>query len=157
QQRRRPQFHQRRTAEPAQLEVTVMSIPASPALPRRTLSMMKAACVLTSVFALCLAAAPAEAQLARSFVSAAIGNDANAPNCNRPTPCRSFQIAHDNTLDKGEITVLDPGSYGAVLIVKNISIINDGIGEAGILVSGGNTGISVNAAGASVSLRGLTI
>src|SRR5499427_7819551 len=105
-----------------------MSIPASPTLRRSLPSMTKAAFVLTSVFALCLAAAPAEAQLARSFVSAAIGNDGNAPNCNRNTPCRSFQIAHDNTLDKGEITVLDPGSYGAVTVVKNISIINDGIG-----------------------------
>jgi hypothetical protein len=119
--------------------------------------MMRAAFVLTSIFALCLAGVPAEAQLARSFVSAEIGNDANAPNCNRTTPCRTFQTAHDNTLDKGEVTVLDPGSYGAVLIQKNISIINDGVGEAGILVSGGNIGINVNAPGASVSLRGLTI
>jgi hypothetical protein len=101
--------------------------------------------------------APAQAQLARSFVSAEIGNDANAPNCSRLAPCRTFQAAHDNTLDKGEITVLDPGSYGAVTIRKNISIINDGVGEAGILVSGNNIGVHINAPSASVALRGLTI
>jgi hypothetical protein len=106
-------------------------------------------------FGLCIA--PAHAQLARSFVSAAIGNDANAPNCNRTTPCRTFQVAANNTLANGEVTVLDPGSYGAVTITQNISIINDGVGEAGTLVSGGNTGVTVNAPGAAVTLRGLTI
>src|SRR5262249_33949202 len=43
-------------------------------------------------------------------------------------------------------------------ITKNISIVNDGVGEAGILVSGGATGIAVNTpADAAVTLRGLTI
>jgi len=98
---------------------------------------------------------PAQAQLARTYVSS-FGNDAN--DCNRATPCRTFQRAHDNTFGSGEITVLDPGGYGAVTITKTISIINDGVGEAGVLVSGGAIGITVNA-GASdrVSLRGVTI
>jgi hypothetical protein len=105
---------------------------------------------------LCLVAAPAEAQLARTFVSNAAGNDLN--DCNRFTPCRSFQRAHDNTLPLGEITVLDPGGYGAVTITKAISIINDGVGEAGALVSGGATGITVSTgANDAVSLRGLTV
>jgi hypothetical protein len=105
---------------------------------------------------LCLTAAPAHAQLARTFVSSATGTDAN--DCNRLTPCRTFQTAHDKTLANGEITVLDPGGYGAVTIKKAISIINDGVGEAGVLVSGGATGISVKAGPTdSVSLRGLTI
>ena len=98
----------------------------------------------------------AQAQLARTFVSAATGNDAN--DCNRLTPCRTFQHAHDQTLANGEITVLDPGGYGAVMIDKAISIINDGVGEAGMLVSGGSAGVLVNAgAGESVSVRGLTV
>jgi hypothetical protein len=101
--------------------------------------------------------APAEAQQARSFVSG-LGNDANAPNCTRTAPCRTFQKAHDNTLSNGEITVLDAGSYGAVIINRNISIINDGVGEAGALVSGGGNGISIAApVDAAVTLRGLTI
>jgi hypothetical protein len=45
-----------------------------------------------------------------------------------------------------------------VTLSQNISIVNDGVGEAGILVSGGGTGITVNApAGAAVTLRGITI
>src|SRR5262245_23455847 len=98
---------------------------------------------------------PAEAQFARTFVSS-LGNDGN--DCNRLTPCRTFQRAHDQTLALGEITVLDPGGYGAVTITKGISIINDGVGEAGALVSGGLNGITINAGpNGKVSLRGLTI
>jgi len=107
------------------------------------------------LLAIGLHAAPAQAQLARTFVSS-LGNDAN--DCGRATPCRTFQRAHDQALALGEITVLDPGGYGAVTITKNISIINDGVGEAGVLVSGAGTAITVNApAGAAVTLRGLTI
>jgi hypothetical protein len=111
------------------------------------------------IAALCgpwVAAVPAHAQLSRTFVSAASGNDAN--NCDRPTPCRSFQGAHDKTNDQGEITVLDPGGYGAVTITKSISIVNDGVGEASILVSGGVSGISIKGGPAAyVNLRGLTV
>src|SRR5215471_20402901 len=113
--------------------------------------------LLASLLALAAFAAPAHAQLARSFVSAEIGNDANAPNCNRTVPCRTFQVAANSTLANGEVSVLDPGSYGSVTITQNISIVNDGVGEAGILVSGNNTGVTVNAPGAAVTLRGLTI
>jgi hypothetical protein len=104
----------------------------------------------------CLQGLPAQAQLSRTYVSAATGSNAN--NCDRPTPCRTFQVAHDNTLANGEIVVLDPGGYGAVTITKTISIVNDGVGEAGMLVSGGGNGITINGAAAdAVSLRGLTI
>jgi len=112
--------------------------------------------VIAVLFGSLLAAAPAQAQLSRTFVSAATGSDAN--NCDRPTPCRSFQGAHDKTNDQGEITVLDPGGYGSVVITKSISIVNDGVGEASVLVSGGATGITVNGgAMTSVNLRGITV
>ena len=109
------------------------------------------------VIALAVSIAPVHAQQARSFVSG-LGSDLNAPNCTRTAPCRTFQKAHDSTIPSGEITVLDAGSYGGAIINRNISIINDGVGEAGALVSGGGVGITV-AAGATdrVSLRGLTI
>jgi Right handed beta helix region len=98
----------------------------------------------------------AQAQLFRTFVSAAFGNDAN--NCDRPTPCRTFQGAHDKTSDGGEIAVIDPGGYGSLTITKTISIVNDGVGEASILVSGGVVGLTMNgAADGSVNLRGITI
>jgi len=100
--------------------------------------------------------AAADPGLARTYVSSVNGNDGN--DCNRLTPCRTFQVAHDKTLANGEITVLDPGGYGAVTITKTISIINDGVGEAGVLVSGGLIGITVNAGPFDrVSLRGLTV
>ena len=111
--------------------------------------------ILASVLVLAVSAWPAQAQLARTYVSS-FGNDAN--DCNRLTPCRTFQRAHDNTLPLGEITVLDPGGYGAVNITKGISIINDGVGEAGVLVSGGVIGIAISAGVSdNVSLRGLTV
>src|SRR5215471_10634989 len=113
--------------------------------------------ISAALVALALNAAPSHAQQARSFVSG-LGSDTNAPNCVRTAPCRTFQVAHDNTLANGEISVLDGGSYGSVTITKNISIINDGVGEAGALVSGGATGITVNAmATDAVTLRGITI
>jgi len=88
--------------------------------------------------------APAQAQLARTYVSAEIGD--NGGDCNRLTPCKTFQVAHDKTFPNGEITVLDPGGYGAVTINRAISIINDGVGEAGVLVSGGLTASTISAA-----------
>jgi Right handed beta helix region len=111
--------------------------------------------VAATLFALGLTVVPAHAQLARTFVSS-FGDDAN--DCGRLTPCRTFQVAHDKTLAKGEITVLDAGGYGAVTITKAVSIINDGVGEAGVLVSGGLNGITIAAGGSdAVSLRGLTV
>jgi hypothetical protein len=76
-----------------------------------------------ALLVLTLASVPAQAQQSRSFVSS-FGNDAN--NCDRATPCRTFQGAHDKTNDLGEITVLDAGGYGAVTITKSILIVNDG-------------------------------
>ena len=108
------------------------------------------------VVALGLAPVPAHAQLARTFVSAARGDDGHE--CSRATPCRTFQAAHDKTIDQGEIIVLAPGSYGPVLITKSISIINDGTGEVSIAVEGDTAAIVVNApATGAVLLRGLTI
>jgi hypothetical protein len=118
--------------------------------------MTKITSLLVTLLSLGLGLVPAEAQLARTYVSAASGNDGN--DCNRLTPCRTFQKAHDSTLAAGEITVLDPGGYGALTITKAISIINDGVGEAGVLVSGGLNGITVTAGpNDAVSLRGITV
>ena len=99
--------------------------------------------------------ASAHAQYVRTCVSAR-GDDANTCHCSQP--CRTFQRAHDQTLDQGEVTVLDPGGYGPVTISKSISSVNDGVGEASIQVSGGGVGITVSAgAAAYVNLRGITI
>src|SRR6266540_557719 len=115
---------------------------------------------LTVLFALGLHAASAQAQLVRTCVSLAKGSDANASSqCHCSTPCRTFATAAANTLADGEITVLDPGDYGGLTIIRSISINNDSGGEASITVSQNTTGIIVNAVnGASyVNLRGITI
>src|SRR6266542_1717528 len=114
---------------------------------------------LAALLALCLHIASAQAGLVRTCVSMAKGNDANASSqCHCTTPCRTFATAAANTLADGEITVLDPGDYGGLTITRSISINNDSGGEASITVSGGTTGIIVNAVnGAYVNLRGLTI
>ena len=46
---------------------------------------------------------------------------------------QDFAFALDQTIAGGEIDVLDPSGYGAVTINKAISIVNDGVGTAGIL------------------------
>jgi hypothetical protein len=115
---------------------------------------------LAVLLGLFLNVAAAQAQLVRTCVSLAKGNDSNsATSCHCTTPCRTFATAAANTLADGEITVLDPGDYGGVVITRSISINNDSGGEASITVPGGNTGIIVNGnnGAAYVNLRGITI
>src|ERR1700690_2213283 len=98
-----------------------------------------------------LAVAPAHGQATRTWVSG-VGDDANP--CSRTAPCKTFAGAISKTAAAGEINVLDPGGFGAVTITKPISIYNDGVGEAGVLVSGTN-GINISAAATDiVNLRG---
>ena len=111
--------------------------------------------LVASLLALGLFAAPAQALNNRSFVSA---NGLDTNNCQRPTPCRTLAFAITQTNAGGEINMLDPAGYGAVTITKSISIVNDGVGSAGILVPAGGTGIIVNAGATdAVNLRGLII
>ena len=95
----------------------------------------------------------AEAQATRTWVSG-VGDDANP--CSRTAPCKTFAGAISKTAAGGEISVLDPGGFGAVTITKSISIVNEG-SHGSILASLVN-GVTVNA-GASdvVVLRGLSI
>jgi hypothetical protein len=106
------------------------------------------------VLAFVLSAAPATAAT-RTWVSGK-GSDANA--CTLAAPCRTFAFAITQTADGGEIDVLDPAGYGALNITKSISIVNDGVGEAGVQAGAGATAVTINApADAVVHLRGLTI
>lgn len=94
------------------------------------------------------------AQATRTWVSG-VGDDANP--CSRTAPCKTFAGAISKTVSGGEISVLDPGGFGAVTITKAISLTNDGVGEAGVLVSGTNA-IVVNAgANDVVNIRGIVI
>jgi hypothetical protein len=49
-----------------------------------------------------------------------VGNDADP--CSRTAPCKTFAGAISKTAIFGEINCLDPGAYGAVTIVKSITI-----------------------------------
>lgn len=97
-------------------------------------------------------ALPAQAQATRTWVSG-VGDDANP--CSRTAPCKTFAGAISKTATGGEISALDPGGFGAVTITKSITINGDGT-LAGILAAGTN-GITVNATGATVVLRGLSL
>jgi hypothetical protein len=111
--------------------------------------------LLASLLVLGLNVMPAQAINARSFI-ASFGSDANP--CTRPQPCRTLQFAHNNTIIGGEINMLDVAGYGTVTITKAISIVNDGVGSAGVLVPASSTGITINAGvNDEIYLRGLII
>lgn len=82
-----------------------------------------------------LCAAPAaNAQATRTWVSG-VGDDANP--CSRTAPCKTFAGAISKTAVNGEINCLDPGGFGAVTIIKSITIDCHEI-FASILVAGTN-------------------
>ena len=96
---------------------------------------------MLAVSLVCLfAAARAEAQATRTWVSG-VGDDVNP--CSRTAPCKTFAGAISKTAASGEISVLDPGGYGAVTITKAITI--DGGGNLGFVLAAGTNGVVVNA------------
>ena len=100
-------------------------------------------------------AAPAYAQATRTWVSG-VGDDANP--CSRTAPCKTFAGAISKTAAGGEISVLDPGGFGAVTITKAITIDGSGAYRAGILAASVNgIIINANATNDTVTLRNLEI
>src|ERR1700739_2946594 len=102
-------------------------------------------------------ATPSAPPVARTFVSTA-GSDANlASNCGPTTPCRTFGVALSDTSAGGEIVVLTSGGYGPapITITQSVSISAEGV-HAAVSVASGD-GITINAPGATVELRGLTL
>src|ERR687886_1417639 len=97
---------------------------------------------LTPALILLALAVPGSAfgQATRTWVSG-VGDDANP--CSRTAPCKTFAGAISKTAAGGEISVLDPGGFGAVTITKAITIDGDGT-LAGILAASVN-GVIVNA------------
>jgi hypothetical protein len=87
-----------------------------------------------------LHASPAMAQAIRTWVSG-VGDDVNP--CSRTAPCKTFAGAISKTAAGGQISVLDPGGFGAVTITKSITIKADG--DLGSILASGITGIIINA------------
>lgn len=81
----------------------------------------------------------ADAQATRTWVSG-VGDDANP--CSRTAPCKTFAGAISKTAANGEISVLDPGGFGAVTITKGMRIDGKSF-VAGILAAGTN-GVVIN-------------
>src|SRR5471030_680614 len=87
------------------------------------------------------------------------GHGVDAAGCGAPmAPCRSLQYAHDNAVAAGgEIDILDPAGYGAIVITKALSIVNDGVGTAGVQATSGDA-ITINAgANDAIYLKGLNL
>ena len=99
----------------------------------------------------------AHAQSPRTWVS---GTGDDAMPCSRTAPCKTFAGAQSKTATGGEISVLDPGGFGAINITKALTLNGDGM-LAGITATAGATGIFVNiTSGLStdkVVIRGISI
>jgi len=93
-----------------------------------------------AIFTLALASI-AQAQATRTWVSG-VGDDVNP--CSRTAPCKTYAGAISKTADKGEISTLDPGGFGAVTTTKNITI--DGTTGAGFgsILASGTSGVIIN-------------
>jgi len=108
-------------------------------------------------FSLSLISLAEAATSPRVFVSATRGKDSNtATLCTVANPCYSWKAALSVVATGGEVVALDNGTYGAATINKAVTLEGPVGGYTGINVSSGD-GIDINAPGATVVLRGLTI
>jgi hypothetical protein len=109
-----------------------------------------------AIASLLIIVSPAQALVVRAWVSGR-GND--VAGCGAPTnACRTLQYTHDNIVSAGgEIDILDPAGYGTLTITKAISVVNDGVGTAGVQANSG-AAITINAgANDAIRLKGLNI
>jgi hypothetical protein len=98
-------------------------------------------------------ATPAAAQATRTWVSG-VGDDVNP--CSRTAPCKTFAGAISKTAAGGEINCLDPGGFGAVSIIKSITI-DCHYTEGGALAGGNGITVNMPATTDVTFLRGLDI
>lgn len=111
---------------------------------------LRASSVLGVALLALLLALPAYAVSNRIFMSTT-GNDAN--DCSNPlTPCVDFTGALAQVATGGELIAEATGPYGPLNITKSVTI----SGPPGVVIYSGHT-VTVNASGATVVLRGLTI
>src|SRR6476620_5663189 len=99
-------------------------------------------------------------QATRTWVSG-VGDDVNP--CSRTAPCKTYAGAISKTADKGEISTLDPGGFGAVTITKSITIDGTTGGGFGSILAAGTNGINITDAATAtpqtiiVRIRNLSI
>ena len=109
------------------------------------------------VFTTLVVTSSTQAQATRTWVSG-VGDDVNP--CSRTAPCKTFAGAISKTAKGGEISVLDPGGFGAVTITKSITI--DGTGTLAAILGSSTNGIVINITDSAdvaktVRIRGLSI
>ncbi len=109
--------------------------------------------LLSAGLLLLLVSSLAGAAAKRTFVAS---HGVDNPNCSIVAPCRNLSAAITATNAGGEVIVQDSAGYGAVTITKSVSIIVPPGIYGGISVLSGN-GVTINAPGATVVLRGLSI
>jgi hypothetical protein len=109
--------------------------------------------ILLAALAVASAWAPAFAASQRTFVAV---SGVDIGNCSPIAPCRTLGFALGQTIDGGEIVVLESGGYGPVAIGKSVSITAPAGVYSGISAFSGNA-VTVNAASANVVLNGLTL
>ena len=103
---------------------------------------------LAAAVACFLLASAVQAQATRTWVSG-VGDDANP--CSRTAPCKTFAGAISKTATGGEISVLDPGNFGAVTVTKSITLSGDG--TLASILNSGSSGVVVSAACAPCDVR----
>jgi hypothetical protein len=102
-----------------------------------------------------LAAGEANAGLFRTYLSLN-GSDANP--CTLPQPCRLLPAALAAVNDGGEIWMLDSANFNTTTVSINKSLTILAVpGALGSVVANGADAISINTAGAKVTLRNLVI
>src|SRR3712207_230717 len=109
--------------------------------------------IVASVCGCTISATSAQAQATRTWVSG-VGDDVNP--CSRTAPCKTFAGAISKTAAGGEINCLDPGGFGAVSIIKSITI-SCPYTEGGALAGGNGITVNLPAATDVVYIRGLDI
>src|SRR6202140_1030665 len=97
---------------------------------------------------LCAMTSAAQAQATRTWVSG-VGDDANW--CSRTAPCKTWPGAISMTAASGEIDALDPGGFGAMTIVKSITL-DGGGGPVNVAIN--DSSPSLNAANGTNAVSG---
>jgi hypothetical protein len=111
----------------------------------------RSSAVVSAFLVLAVWAGPAEAQVARVFVSVN-GNDANVCS-NIATPCRTLGGGITQVDSNGEVIVIDTGSYAGATITKPVKINV----PSGIVAFSGQPVVSDPGVANTVVIRGLTL
>ena len=88
----------------------------------------------------------------RAFINT---NGTDAGNCTSGDPCRTITYALTQLANNGEIVIQNSGGYGAATISQGVTISAEGIHAAITATTG--SGLTVDAPGDVVTIRGLTI